>query len=161
MIDLCDGLIIPGGSFWYDYDVFVTSYAIKKDIPILGICLGMQLIASIKNNEYSLERNNTIIDHKKSDKKYVHDIKIKNNTKLKNILKTNNIKVNSRHESHIKKSNNYIISAYSNDGIIEAIELKENRFVVGVQWHPEDMITYDESSKRIFKEFFNQINNII
>ena len=157
MVDLCDGLIIPGGSYWYDYDVFVTEYALKKNIPILGICLGMQLLASIENNKYSLIDNYTNIEHRNINSRYVHDINILDNTKLKSILKTNKIKVNSRHKSHIEKSNNYIVSAYSNDGIIEAIELGDKRFVLGLQWHPEDMIDYDNSSKKIFEEFFRQI----
>lgn len=157
MVDLCDGLIIPGGSSWYDYDVFVTEYALKKDIPILGICLGMQLLASIKNKKYSLKSIDTNIDHRQVNNKYVHDISILDNTKLNDILETHCIIVNSRHKCHIEKTNNYIVSAVSEDGLVEAIELKDKKFVIGIQWHPEDMYFYDDSAKKIFKYFFNYI----
>lgn len=157
MIDLCDGLIIPGGAYWYDYDVFATEYALKKDIPILGICLGMQLIASLINKKYSLKKINTNINHKDINNKYVHDVIISNNTLLYDIINKNKIKVNSRHISSIKKTNHYIVSAKSYDGIIEAIELKNKKFVLGLQWHPEDMYYYDKYSKKIFKYFFKII----
>ena len=45
-IELCDGIILPGGEKTFEYDTYVVNYCIKNDIPILGICLGMQIMAS-------------------------------------------------------------------------------------------------------------------
>ena len=50
MVDLCDGIIIPGGYRIYEFYKYITEYAIKKDIPVLGICLGMQTLSRIDNN---------------------------------------------------------------------------------------------------------------
>lgn len=157
MINICDGIIIPGGNKIYEYCKFITEYAIKKDIPVLGICLGMQLLASIDNNCYSLIKNQTEIEHQQKNNKYVHKVKILNNTILKDILKKDIINVNSNHQYHVEKVNNFRISAYSEDGLIEAIECPNKRFVVGIQWHPERMITYDEDANKLFNAFIKEV----
>ena len=51
------------------------------------------------------------------------------------------------------------IVGISNDGIIEAIEDKNKRFFIGVQWHPESMIEYDSIQNKIFKKFINACQN--
>lgn len=156
MVDMCDGIIMQGGYRMYNYCEYILSYAIEKDIPVLGICMGMQLLAKIDNNDYCLEENTTAIDHKQPGEKYVHKVNILDNTLLKDIVKKEEIKVNSKHRFHVAKVNNFKISAYSEDGLIEAIERTDKRFVLGVQWHPERMIDYDESAANIFKKFIEE-----
>ena len=46
VLKLCSGIIMPGGSRMYDYDTFITDFAYNNDIPTLGICLGMQIMAA-------------------------------------------------------------------------------------------------------------------
>ena len=57
-----------------------------KDIPILGVCLGMQLLAKIENSKNVLVRNETPIEHKQRGEQYVHDLNIVDGTKLHEIL---------------------------------------------------------------------------
>lgn len=158
MVDMCDGILITGGYSWYNYDEFITKYAIEKNKPVLGICMGMQLLASIDNEDNCLKQNLLISDfnHRQPNIKYVHDVTIKKDTYLSNIIKKDNIKVNSKHNYHISKVNNFVISAYSSDGIPEAIELPGKKFVIGVQWHPEKMLEYDEFANKIFDEFISK-----
>ena len=155
IIDNCDGLIISGGTKWYNYDVFIVKYAIKKDIPILGICMGMQLLASIDLGENNLEIN--INKHYYKNKRYAHNIFIMDNTILKSIINKDIIKVNSRHNYHIKKADNFIISAYSSDGYIEAIEMPNKKCIIGLQWHPEDMLNYDINANKIYNYFISKL----
>jgi putative glutamine amidotransferase len=61
--------------------------------------------------------------------------------------------VNSRHKCNITKTNEFDIVGYSEDGIIEAIELKRNKFAVGVQWHPEGLTDESVEAQRLFKKF--------
>lgn len=158
IVDMCDGILITGGYSWYNYDEFVAKYAIEKDKPILGICMGMQLLASLDNNENCLKVNSLIsdFDHRQETKKYVHDVIINKNSYLGKIVNNEKIKVNSKHRYHVSKVNNFIITAYSTDGIPEAIELPNKKFVIGVQWHPEKMLEYDEYANKIFDEFVSK-----
>jgi putative glutamine amidotransferase len=70
----------------------------------------------------------------------------------------NNIKVNSSHHQSIKNvGENLMATAWAKDGVIECIEdTREDRFVFGVQWHPELSWDFDDLSKNIFQTFVNQ-----
>lgn len=157
----CDGIIMPGGSKWYEYDEYISKYAVDNDIPVLGICAGMQLLAKTLNNNRidgidNTKLNDTIINHNQPKVDYVHNIKIKEDTYLYNIIGKSELKVNSRHKYHIPNELSFLASSLAEDGIIESIEYKDNRFTVGVQWHPETMIGYDKDSKKIIKEFIKK-----
>lgn len=156
MVDICDGLIIPGGYRMYNFDYFVVQYAIEKDLPTLGICRGMQILANIDNGSNCLVMNETELDHRQKGSKYVHHIQIGNDTLLKEIIGKETISVNSVHRYHVSKTNQFRISAYSEDGLIEGIEHPEKSFVVGVQWHPEKMISYDEDANKIWNHFVEE-----
>ncbi|MDO5569173.1 MAG: gamma-glutamyl-gamma-aminobutyrate hydrolase family protein [bacterium] len=138
VIDLCNAIIFPGGSVIEPYYYDILEYAIKKHIPVLGICLGFQLICLYFNNN----KNNIlteVINHNLPDNQ-THEVNIINNTFLSFHLPPK-LNVNSRHKYQIIKINNpLIISAYSNDNIIEAVEyITKDNFILGLQWHPEDM----------------------
>ena len=144
-IDMCDGILFQGGDEFDKYDMDALKYIYDIDKPVLGICLGMQLMAMLFNGEMI-----DIIGHKKK-LSYVHSVYIKRNSKLYNIFKTNNIKVNSRHKSAIKNTKLNVVGI-SNDGYIEAVEDYNKKFFIGLQWHPENM-TYDKLQNNIFKYF--------
>ena len=156
MVNMCDGIIIPGGYRMYEFYKFIVEYAIEKDIPILGICMGMQLLANIDNGYHCLAINETGIEHRQRDVKYVHKVRILEDTILNNIINKSEINVNSKHRYHVEKVNKFKISAYSEDGLIEAIEYCDKKFVIGVQWHPEKMISYDEDANKLFDRFINE-----
>ena len=145
-IDLCDGIIFQGGDDYLSYEIDALRYIHFKDIPVLGICLGMQTMGMLFDGLMI-----DVLNHKKR-LSYAHIVKIKRNSKLYNIFKSDIIKVNSRHKSAIKNTK-LDISGISSDGLIEAIEDKNKRFFIGVQWHPESMIDYDENQKNLFKSF--------
>ncbi len=146
LLDMCSGFILQGGSDYYDIDILITKYLYDKNIPTLGICLGMQTMGAAFNG---IMDN---IDNHKSLDKYVHYIDINNNSKLYQIIKKNKILVNSRHKSYILKTN---LDIAATNEIIEAIEDKNKKFFIGVQWHPESLM--DENSLLLFNSFFNSI----
>lgn len=148
LIDSCDGIILQGGDALYPIDLEIAKYLYKKDLPTLGICLGMQTMGVAINGELS---SNVLIKHK-SNKKYVHDVFISEDSKLYSILNSQKLKVNSRHKDYLLTTN-LDISGYSEDGIIEAIEDKNKKYFIGVEWHPES--TKDEYSDKIFKSFLD------
>jgi len=146
LINLCDGIIFQGGDDFEKYDMDALEYIYKINKPVLGICLGMQLMGMFFDGELIDIKN-----HKKN-LSYVHSVSINKNSKLFNIYKTNSIKVNSRHKS-VLKSTKLKVTGISNDGYIEAIEDSNKTFFIGVQWHPESMTSYDKTQKNLFKYF--------
>lgn len=156
IVDLCDGIVMPGTYKLFEYDKFIYEYALTKDIPILGICGGMQLMGLVDNDREPKEillKNNTDIKHFQKGIKYVHDINIVDHTLLSKILNKKEIKINSRHNYYIDKVNKLKICAYSEDGLIEAVEIQDKKFVLGIQWHPESMLEYDLDANKIFDAF--------
>lgn len=146
-----DGVIFQGGDSFYKYELECMKYVYEQNIPTLGICLGMQLMGCLFNGDL-IKINN--FNHKKKGQEYVHDIFIKKESLLYSIFKTDRIKVNSRHKETIINPN-LEITAISEDGLIEAIESRNKKFFLGVQWHPESMTSYDILESRLFDYFVN------
>ena len=147
LINICDGIIFQGGDDIEEIDLKALKYAYDLDIPVLGICLGMQEMGVLFNGHIE------DIDNHKKELNFVHDIKIKTNSKLYDIFNTDVLKVNSRHKSVIKNTDLDIV-ATSEEGYIEAVEAANKKFFIGVQWHPESMIC-DEKQNKIFENFIN------
>ncbi len=97
----------------------------------------------IRRNSHGLIRRNS------------HGLKIKENNILARLITTGEIKVNSSHHQAIKSvGKNLKATAWAKDGVIESIEdTREDRFVFGVQWHPELSWKFDDLSKNIFQMF--------
>ena len=150
-LNLCDGIIFQGGDNFETYDLEALKYIYYINKPVLGICLGMQLMGVL------FDGNMIDINNHKKTLNYSHEVKIKRNSKLYNIFKTDIIKVNSRHKSIIKNTK-LNISGISQDGYIEAIEDTSKKFFIGVQWHPESMLKFDNKQNNLFKQFIKSCN---
>lgn len=156
-IDLCDGILLPGGDMMFEYDRKICEYCIAKDIPLLGICMGMQVMCTYDRNVI-LKKIETDIEHKVLDNSYRHKVKILP-SKLKDIIKKDIIEVNSRHGFSVTDTGSHDLSALSEDNIIEAVELKNQKFHIGVQWHPELDYETNVDSKQIFETFIRACKN--
>lgn len=159
ILSFCDGFILPGGDTWYRLDEVVIDYAIRRNKPLLAICLGMQALSKMLSGEKRIGydntiKNNTLINHLEPNNNYVHSVIIDKNSKLYSIIGDVEITVNSRHSYHVPELDNTLVSARSSDGLVEGVELKDKKFIIGVQWHPESNLE-DEHSKKLFKAFFD------
>ena len=150
-ISLCDGILMPGGFKINKFDRFICEYAISNNIPLFGICLGMQIMSNYKRDIIWNEKNDSFINHLKEGRELVHSVNVKKDSILYSIVKKDNFLVNSRHSYHACNNDNFESVAFSEDGYIEAIEIPNLKFCIGVQWHPEDMD--DDTSKNLFEKF--------
>jgi putative glutamine amidotransferase len=146
-IKLCNGIILPGGVKRFEYDDFICDYCNKENIPLLGICMGMQVMCNYDNDNINIK-----IENHYEDIDYKHSIKIDKNSKLFDILKIDEIMVNSFHNYKVANEGSYKAVGFSKD-VIEAVEKKENLFNIGLQWHPEKNYDKDLNSKKIFEAF--------
>lgn len=158
-LSFCDGIILPSGSKMFEYDFFILEYAINHDIPILGICLGMQIMANYKRKISNLPTNDSTIHHYLIDENYAHDVMLDTQSKLFSILKKEIIMVDSMHRYHAMESDIYKTVARSEDFFVEAIEYPFNTFNIGVQWNPEIMYFYDKSARKLLKAFIDAARN--
>lgn len=95
------------------------------------------------------------INHNQYENNYAHDIIINKDSFLYKIIGKEKIKVNSRHKYSIASLNQAKNVAESEDGIIEAIEFQNNKFAIGVQWHPEDLFEMDKIMLKIYHAFID------
>ena len=151
-IDLCDGIIFPGGCKITPFDVYLLKRCIERNKKVLGICLGMQLLSNYKR-QFLTERIVDDSHFQEDDSLLTHKVILNKQSKLYQLLGEEEILVNSFHRYHVMENPYLFTTGVSEDGIIEAIELKDKDFVIGVQWHPEISYDFDDSSRKIIDGF--------
>lgn len=154
ILKLCDGIIIQGGNNIYPYHYKIIEYCINNNKPLLGICMGHQAIGL-----YTTTKNEN--DLEKVDNHYLtnHNININKDSFLYKLF-NKTLYVNSRHLYRLKDVNKpFKITAKSDDNTIEAIEyIDDKHFVLGLQFHPEDMDNMNKLYNYFIKEVLTRKN---
>lgn len=150
-----DGLLFPGGFKLTPYDRYLFEKAVNKDIPTLGICLGMQTMSCYKKEIDLRDINSSINHNQENDDDLSHSIIINRNSLLYKIIGSDKIMVNSFHKKMSTPNSYFNCVAFSDDIVIEAIEMPNKEFILGVQWHPEISYEFDDNSKKIIDYFVN------
>ena len=149
-IDRCDAIIKPGALRIYNHERLIHEYTVQKNMPYLGICAGMQIMAAYHYPQENI-KNETFVNHRNR-----HNVRIYHNTLLEKIINKECISVISRHNYHIFSEGINKVAAVAEDGIIEAIENPNCSFNLGVQWHPELEDFDNVNSQNIFGELIEQ-----
>ena len=179
-LELLGGLIISGGGFdihpsYYgekpihelgvvkaertEFELDITLAALKKDLPVLGICGGEQALNVVLGGSLYQDIAAQVAhagEHQQSEKKTAgsHRVAIAAGTRLRAVVGRSSLEVNSTHHQAVKELGKGLISdAIAADGVIEGIESTRHRFVIGVQWHPEVLAPRRRAHRRIFDAF--------
>lgn len=131
--------------------------ALAADMPVLAICRGAQLL----NVAHGGSLVQDMPGHEKRDRAWekgrhpaAHVVNVAQGTKLASIVGSAALEVNSRHHQAASRiGKGLVVSAVSGDGVVEGLERPDKKFVVGVQWHPEDRIQVSEPDLKIFEAF--------
>lgn len=133
------GQVTPERDF---FELAMARWAVANDVPLLAICRGMQVLnVALGGNLYQDIRGGRQMHSQNAPRDYpIHDIIINEDTKLAELLGHNTVRVNSFHHQAVKQVGNGLkISALARDGMVEAVEMANHKFLLGVQWHPESL----------------------
>jgi putative glutamine amidotransferase len=181
-LEQVDGLLVSGGNFdihpkYYgekplkalgeikeertDFELELTSRALNKDMPILGICGGAQTInvclGGSLYQDIATQLPNAE-EHEQGAKKNSggHHVRIHGETRLWRIVRRRVLEVNTTHHQAIKAlGKQLVVNATAEDGLIEGIESSRHAFVLGVQWHPEVLSPTRRIHGQIFMAFIS------
>ena len=189
VVDGLDGILLPGSASDMDplrygqqpqpnlrevhaikdeTDLLIIDAVERKRVPLFAICFGMQAL--------NVSRGGTLIQDIQSQLPHAikheqgvprdrpsHAVRVEAGSKLSEILRTQDLLVNSHHHQSIETVGaNLVATAWSSDGVIEAVEdPRPDRFVVAVQWHPELGWQNDENSLRLFESFVAHVSDSV
>jgi putative glutamine amidotransferase len=177
-----DGLLLPGGvdvaPAYYgeephprlgavngaldEAELVLTRWALEEDLPLLGICRGIQLINVAAGGSLYQDlaaQYPGASRHRYGSPQYPpehrgHPVLIEPGSRLAEAMGALDVPVNSRHHQAVKDvAPGFAVTARAPDGVIEGIEKPGAPFTVGVQWHPENLAADDPQMLGLFQAF--------
>ena len=140
-------------------ELLLTQLALQQDLPLLGICRGIQVLAVAAGGgiyqDIPSQCPSAMLHSQTAPRQYPwHDVDIVEESVLSHLLDKTKISVNSlHHQAVLDIPPGFIQCAFASDGIIEGIEKPGAKFCLGVQWHPESMMETEAHSKVLFRGF--------
>ena len=138
------------------FEISMVHLARQRRLPVLGICGGAQVLnVAFGGSLYQDIPSQVAKAYKHTGApERAHTVDIAPGTRLSAILGLREMRVNSLHHQAVKAPGQGLaVSASARDGVVEAIEVSDADFVLGVQWHPEQLFPDDEASRRVFSAF--------
>lgn len=146
-------------------ELLLARWALEEGKPLLGVCRGMQVINVARGGslyqdcgeQYPGSIKHDYFPNAGFERDYLaHPVRVVEGTKLRQALGGAEVPVNSMHHQGVRDVGaGLVASAYSPDGLIEALETPDERWAVGVQWHPEMLIDGDAGTRRLFEAFLD------
>lgn len=150
LLEDLDGVLVTGSTPGVseqkgrtEFEQALIRNALEVDAPILGVCNGMQNLGIVLGGSlYDLreEAAATHIPFAIPDRS-AHDISVRKGTLLYRLAGNTSASVNSFHRQAIREDGEFLVSASAADGTVEAIEVPDQNFCLGTQWHPEYLLS--------------------
>ncbi len=175
-LETMDALVFPGGFYPFPksvygeaapadeaihprhaFEVDFMRAAHERDMPTLGICAGMQVMAVLDGATLYPDLKSdpgSPVDHLngKPAEQTAHGVRLKAGSQLRRIIGRDEIQVNTAHNEAVRKRPGRLLcNAVSEDGLVEGVEDAGRAFWIGVQWHPEFFPTTGEADFKLFK----------
>lgn len=173
-----DGLLLTGGSdinplFYQEepleklqqlsserdrFEMALVRAVINAGKPVFGICRGIHILNVAYGGTLYQDLTyypNVSVKHKQQSGPYEvsHTVHVQQGSYLYDVL-GEKVWTNSFHHQAVKEvAAEFVVSATSDDGVIEAIEMRDKSFVLGVQWHPERMVNHHGNMRKLFADF--------
>lgn len=177
-----DGILIPGGGDihpeWYgealtkfEYEIIplrdqieitLAKWAFEDNRPLLGVCRGQQVmnvaLGGTLMHDIKEELNGKSLPHRQPSEKprtfLAHEVEVQADSRLAAVLGCNRVSVNSIHHQAVGKlADSLRVTALADDGIVEAVEIPDAHFYMGVQWHPECLVDTVPEMQSLFRQF--------
>ncbi|WP_085506486.1 gamma-glutamyl-gamma-aminobutyrate hydrolase family protein [Thalassobacillus devorans] len=175
-LEKLDGLIMTGGGYLnlskplsastrlretgskrFAFEEQFLKAAVESGMPVLGVCRGMQMINEVFGGNLQNLKNN---DHHQEVKGLegslpVHGLELDSSSYLANIIGNKPLQVNSRHRQVISQTGKGLkpVAWSKDDQLIEAIESVEDRWLIGLQFHPEQLYKKEQRWSLLFQSF--------
>jgi putative glutamine amidotransferase len=130
-------------------ELTLARWAVADDLPTLGICRGQQVLnVALGGSLWQdlLHQKVTSVDHSDADGRarsaLIHRVRLDPGSRLAQLIDETDVEVNSLHHQGVKTvAPGLRVTGTSDDGVIEALESDDHRFLIAVQWHPEEIDT--------------------
>lgn len=176
-LSFADGLLLPGGPdvdplrYGQDLDpatdpdqesdqldFALLDWALNAGVPVLAICRGLQVLNVALGGSLfqDLPRHSPRPNPEEPVARdvAVHTLRVEESSRLGHIAQARTISVNSMHHQGIDElGRGLVATAWAHDGLIEAVEGRGNTFLLGVQYHPEELVDRDPTAQAIFVAF--------
>jgi putative glutamine amidotransferase len=182
---LLDGLVVTGGAFDVPPDLYgeaprracgptkpartafekeLLAAALAARLPVLGVCGGMQLLNVVQGGTLyqDLVADAGLSGHEQPAPKDVpsHEARVTPGTQLAALVGPAPLPVNSTHHQAVRDPGaGVLVSARAPDGVIEAIELPDLPFALGVQWHPEACLRHEPRHAALYRGLVQAAGN--
>ena len=145
-------------------ELMLVRLAYDRQIPMLGICRGIQVLAAALDGTLHQDIKEAMPDahllkHSQDlPREYAsHEVRLEPDSLISRIMQTETLAVNSFHHQAVGEAGPHLcVSAKSSDGVIEAVESSEHKSILGVQWHPECFILRND---HVMMPIFNWLVN--
>lgn len=182
-LDRVSGLLVTGGAFDIPPEAYgdtsregmgplkegrtafesaLMRAALKRNMPVLGVCGGMQLLNVVLGGSLFQDIVREVPGAREHEQKHdrtqpQHPVEVRHGTQLADAVGHGQLMVNSTHHQAVKRLGNQVVSsAVAPDGVVEAIESTAHIFALGVQWHPEYMLHTIPTHVGIYKAFIHK-----